>query len=50
MNATDGAFAKWRSQAQFVENRLTAEQRGLLQYAFAFRERCCNDYYTNRRP
>ena len=27
---------------------MTAEQRGLLQYAFAFRERCGDDYYSNR--
>jgi hypothetical protein len=44
----DGAFARWLSQAQIAEGRLTAEQRGLLQYAFAFRERCGDDYYSNR--
>src|SRR5271169_6178363 len=48
MNATDGAFAQWLSQAQIAEDRLTAEQRGLLQGAFAFRERCGDDYYSNR--
>ena len=48
MNATDGAFAQWLSQAQIAEHRLTAEQRGLLLYAFAFRERCGDDYYSNR--
>ena len=48
MSATDGAFAQWLSQAQIAEDRLTAEQRGLLQYAFAFRERCGDDYYSNR--
>ena len=48
MNATDGAFALWLSQAQIAEHRLTAEQRGLLQCAFAFRERCGDDYYSNR--
>ena len=31
MTATDGAFAQWLSQAQIAEDRLTAEQRGLLQ-------------------
>ena len=31
MSATDGAFAQWLSQAQIAEDRLTAEQRGLLQ-------------------
>jgi hypothetical protein len=48
MSATDGAFAQWLSQAQIAEDRLTAEQRGLLQYAFAFRERCGGDYYSSR--
>jgi hypothetical protein len=48
MSATGGAFAQWLSQAQIAEDRLTAEQRGLLQYAFAFRERCGNDYYSSR--
>jgi transposase len=48
MSATDGAFAQWLSQALIAEDRLTAEQRGLLQYAFAFRERCGDDYYSNR--
>jgi len=48
MSATDGAFAQWLSQAQIAKDRLTAEQRGLLQYAFAFRERCGDDYYSSR--
>ena len=48
MSATDGAFAQWLSQAQIAEHRLTAELRGLLQYAFAFRERCGDDYYSSR--
>ena len=48
MNATDGAFAQWLSQAQINADRLTAEQHGLLQYVFAFRERCGDDYYSNR--
>jgi transposase len=48
MSATDGAFAQWLSQAQIAEDRLTAEQRGLLQYAFAFRQRCGDDYYSSR--
>src|SRR5271155_3985609 len=48
MNATDGAFAQWLSQAQVAEDRLTDEQRGLLRYALAFRERCGDDYYSNR--
>ena len=48
MVATDGAFQQWLSQAQIAEVRLTAEQSGLLQYAFAFRQRCGDDYYSNR--
>jgi hypothetical protein len=48
MSATDGVFAQWLSQAQIAEGRLTAEQRGLLQYAFAFRQRCGDDYYSRR--
>jgi transposase len=48
MCVTDGAFAQWLSQAQVAEERLTAEQRGVLQAAFAFRRDCGNDYYSNR--
>ncbi|MSQ97377.1 MAG: hypothetical protein EXR98_22880 [Gemmataceae bacterium] len=48
MSATDGAFTQWLSQAQIAEDRLTAEQRGLLQNTFAFRERCGDDYYSRR--
>jgi transposase len=48
MSATDGAVAQWLSQAQIAEVRLTAEQRGLLQGAFAFRQRCGDDYYSSR--
>src|SRR6478736_5900718 len=48
MSTTDGAFPQWLLQAQITEDRLTAEQRGLLQFAFAFRERCGDDYYSGR--
>jgi hypothetical protein len=48
MTATAGAFAQWLSAAQIAEERLTPEQRGLLQAAFAFRQRCGDDYYSNR--
>src|SRR5260370_33802827 len=48
MSATDGAFAQWLSQAQIAEDRLTAEQCGLLHYAFAFRRRCGDEYYSSR--
>jgi transposase len=48
MTPTDGAFAQWLSQAQVIEERLTAEQRGLLRAAFAFRQHCGKDYYSTR--
>jgi hypothetical protein len=48
MTATEGTYAQWLSQAQIPEKRLTPEQRGLLQSAFAFRQRCGDDYYSNR--
>ena len=48
MRVTGGAFAQWLSRALIVEDRLTAEQSGLLQYAFAFRQRCGDDYYSSR--
>ena len=48
MTATDGTFTQWLSQAQIAEDRLTAEQRGLLQAAFTFRQRCGDDYYSTR--
>ena len=37
MSTTDGAYASWLAQAQIGERRLTVEQRGLLEAAFAFR-------------
>jgi transposase len=48
MTAPEGTFAQWLSQAQIAEERLTPEQRGLLQAAFAFRQRCGDEYYSNR--
>jgi hypothetical protein len=48
MTATDDPCALWLSQAQIAAHRLTAEQRGLLQAAFAFRQRCGDDYYSRR--
>jgi transposase len=48
MDVTDGAFAQWLAQARLKEERLTSEQRGLLQAAFAFRQRCGKDYYSTR--
>jgi hypothetical protein len=48
MIATQGTYAQWLSEAQIAEKRLTPEQHGLLQAAFAFRQRCGDDYYSNR--
>jgi transposase len=48
MTGPDGTYTQWLSQAQIAEERLTPEQRGLLQAAFAFRRRCGDDYYSNR--
>jgi transposase len=48
MTATDDTCARWLAQAQIATNRLTAEQRGLLQAALAFRQRCGDDYYSSR--
>jgi transposase len=41
-------FTQWLSQAQIAEARLTLQQRGLLQAAFAFRQSCGDDYYSTR--
>jgi transposase len=48
MTATDDPYALWLSQAQIAADRLTPEQRGLLPAAFAFRQRCGDDYYSSR--
>jgi hypothetical protein len=48
MTVTDDAFAQWLTQAQIAQERVTAEQRGVLQAAFAFRNDCGNEYYSNR--
>jgi hypothetical protein len=48
MTATDGTLTQWLSQAQIAEDRLSTEQRGLLRAGFAFRQRCGDDYYSNR--
>jgi hypothetical protein len=48
MIATASAFTQWLTQARVPEQRLTAEQRGLLQAVFAFRQRCGDDYYSKR--
>jgi hypothetical protein len=48
MTVTEGTYAQWLSNAQIAEERLTPEQRGLLQAALAFRQRCGDDYYSHR--
>jgi hypothetical protein len=48
MVATDSTYTQWLAKAQIAEVRLTNQQRGLLQAAFAFRQRCGADYYSNR--
>ena len=48
MTTMDDPCARWLAQAQMATHRLTVEQRGLLQAAFAFRQRCGDDYYSNR--
>jgi transposase len=48
MTAPNDPCVQWLCQAQIAEYRLTAEQRGLLQAAFAFRQRCGDDYYSSR--
>jgi hypothetical protein len=45
---TADTFAAWLEQARVPEQRLTAEQRGLLQAAFRFRQSQGTDYYSNR--
>src|SRR3954453_2953316 len=48
MTTTAGTYAQWLSNAQLAPERLTPEQHGLLQAAFAFRQRCGGNYYSNR--
>jgi len=48
MTTANDPCVRWLSQAQIAMHRLTAEQRGLLQAAFAFRQRCGDDYYSRR--
>ncbi len=44
--ATTGWFGTMADPRSISEARLTAEQRGVLQAAFAFRQRCGDDYYS----
>jgi hypothetical protein len=45
---TADIFANWLRQARVPEQRLTADQRGLLQAAFRFRQFQGTDYYSTR--
>jgi len=48
MITTKDGFADWLAGAGVVGRRLSDEQRGILQAAFRFRQRCGTDYYTSR--
>jgi transposase len=48
MTAASDPFGAWLEQAGIRTQRLTPEQRGLLQDAFAFRQDQGDDYYANR--
>jgi len=48
MAATTDTFAAWLNQAHIAEQRLTPEQRALLQAAFRFRQGQGSDYYSTR--
>jgi hypothetical protein len=48
MTATAGTFTQWLTQARLDTLRLSADQRGVLRAAFAFRQRCGSDYYSSR--
>jgi len=48
MEATAVTFTHWLEQAHITEAALTAEQRGLLQGAFHFRQQQGSDYYATR--
>src|SRR3954454_17117556 len=41
-------FPAWLAQAQIAEAKLTPAQRAVLQAAFAFQQRCGQDYYSTR--
>jgi hypothetical protein len=48
MAASTETFAAWLADAHISEQRLTPEQRGVLQAAFHFRQRQGHDYYSTR--
>jgi hypothetical protein len=48
MTATTEAFSAWLVHAHISAQRLTPEQRGVLQAAFHFRQRQGHDYFSTR--
>jgi transposase len=48
MAVTIATFSAWLADAQIPEQRLTPEQRGVLQAAFRFRQHQGDDYYSTR--
>jgi hypothetical protein len=48
MVAAVSDFASWLAAATIPEANLTDAQRAVLQAAFAFQERCGDDYYSTR--
>jgi len=47
MTPVDG-FPAWLAQAEIAEAKLSTAQRAVLQAAFAFQQRCGQDYYSTR--
>jgi hypothetical protein len=48
MTAVTDSFPGWLAHARLTEEDLTPLQRGALQAAFTFRQRCGTDYYSTR--
>jgi hypothetical protein len=48
MTTPADGFSAWLAQAQIPEAKLSPAQRGVLQAAFAFQQRCGPDYYSTR--
>ena len=48
MATTPEAFSAWLTEARVAEHRLTAEQRGVMQATFHFRQGQGTGYYATR--
>jgi transposase len=48
MATTAGLLARWLKQAGISPERLTAEQKAVVQAAYQFRQQAGDDYYSNR--